>query len=125
MTILPFTSPEANLEAAGGKGLNLVRLRRAGFAVPRGFIISTSAYREFVNVNRCLPTIQSAVGNLSTEDAAALEQTLITYAREHLAGYKVPRSVDVVDELPRLPTGKLYKRKLRDQYWQDAEGRAI
>ncbi len=59
------------------------------------------------------------------EDAAALEQTLITYAREHLAGYKVPRSVDVVDELPRLPTGKLYKRKLRDQYWQDAEGRAI
>ena len=39
------------------------------------------------------------------------------YAREHIAGYKVPRSVDFRSELPRLPTGKLYKRVLRDEYW--------
>ncbi len=39
MKILPFTSPEATLETAGGKGTNLARLTRAGFAVPRGFII--------------------------------------------------------------------------------------
>ena len=43
--------------------------------------------------------------------------TLTEYARGHLAGYKVPRSFDFVDELPRLPTGKLYKRLLRDKYW--------
>ena len=39
------------------------------------------------------------------------------FAREQLAGYKVPRSIDFIDELPRLPTGKLYKRLLRDRYW--------
>jgi acyl-coenzyme A synthetase/AMP-(fatty) acid ligase len=44
---------------------------------------------------------------------------LQTFARSHLAGFKVPRTVDFVDELPRLPTGKLYKRVLRDPYWAD------
>ncbi|HSB02498.1 MAG TPA: PEP/pyruvate-binding domain-containing protein [Anaerolineales bacterium] len=74
MKILPFTSPEATLENAGGKGLNLLRLTRAGFAVPRGFIISTGAYREFVDANRLLPAIQSMLTNLSAEDAGALER---------------------------------------------------
>jgi long-chain acyl-CoA synthetase len=45
------------------------------------------------------------------------ERELIAFCREHLAHFKCPRSVDFVDELPRLPTGKLYKRLLRDQYW--------
>ncbi|HCB34164.1 MAG TPA: acyl-CoA synthetase [Acidimicrobiaceae bacterium] len=47
----------------------------------------------------------------------ALAGELTAYAREHLANYKVPRSIDFRDELPRLPTGKLYKRILRDEYW--------
>jgi long-chain acyl-CoA synthetase len=46
------------------------------------------------------------------------ERELIRFCREHLAHFKCPRSVDFVDELPRLPTGKLYKRLLRDRYWQ-------
>jgi long-chain acyl-CoA synthetase len=46
-----------------------------------------------------------------------LIEELTRHAREHLAGFKVPRSIDFVDELPRLPTGKLYKRILRDKYW--------
>ncbi len=46
-----------------------------------------------------------------------LEGELIAYCRQHLAGFKCPRSVDFVDQLPRLPTGKLYKRLLRDRYW--------
>ncbi|MBM36462.1 MAG: acyl-CoA synthetase [Actinomycetota bacterium] len=46
-----------------------------------------------------------------------LAKRLLEFAREHIAGYKVPRSVDFLDELPRLPTGKLYKRLLRDEYW--------
>jgi acyl-CoA synthetase (AMP-forming)/AMP-acid ligase II len=46
-----------------------------------------------------------------------LEAELIGFCREHLAHFKCPRTVDFVDELPRLPTGKLYKRLLRDQYW--------
>ena len=49
----------------------------------------------------------------------AFGQALIAYCREHLAHIKCPRSVDFTDALPRLPTGKLYKRPLRDRYWQD------
>jgi len=41
---------------------------------------------------------------------------LIAFARERLAGYKLPRSVDFVDELPRTPTGKVLKRELREKY---------
>ena len=48
----------------------------------------------------------------STELAAELRE----FARERLAAYKVPRIVDFQDELPRLPTGKLYKRPLRAEY---------
>ena len=48
-------------------------------------------------------------------DDATVER-LRTYAREHLAGFKVPRVVHFRDELPRLPTGKLYKKQLRDEY---------
>jgi long-chain acyl-CoA synthetase len=45
-----------------------------------------------------------------------LAAELIAYARAHLAHYKVPKSVDFVDALPRLPTGKLYKQGLRAEY---------
>jgi len=55
--------------------------------------------------------------------AAALEQELIAYCREHLADVKCPRSVDFREELPRHPTGKLYKRLLRDEYWQGRQAR--
>jgi fatty-acyl-CoA synthase len=54
------------------------------------------------------------------DDNSQTVDTLTGYARSHLAGYKVPRSFDFVDELPRLPTGKLYKRLLRDKYWPKA-----
>jgi long-chain acyl-CoA synthetase len=48
---------------------------------------------------------------------AALAEELMAYARERLAAYKCPRSIDFEAELPRLPTGKLYKRLLKDRYW--------
>ena len=41
---------------------------------------------------------------------------LIDHARDRLAGYKLPRTVDFVTELPRTPTGKVLKRELRDRY---------
>ena len=49
---------------------------------------------------------------------------LIAFCDERLAGYKKPRSIDFVDELPRDAAGKLLKRKLRDVYWAGA-GRSI
>ena len=48
----------------------------------------------------------------------AFAETLMAFCREHLAPMKCPRSIDFTAELPRLPTGKLYKRPLRDRYWQ-------
>ena len=41
---------------------------------------------------------------------------LIAFARERLAGYKLPRSIDFVDALPRTASGKVLKRELRDRY---------
>ena len=59
------------------------------------------------------------------EPNPGLETELLDYARQHLAHYKCPRSVDFVDELPRLPTGKLYKRLLKDQYWGRGGSRIV
>jgi len=46
------------------------------------------------------------------------EADLLAFARERLAGFKLPRSVDVIDELPRNPTGKILKKDLRAPYWE-------
>lgn len=59
------------------------------------------------------------------EGTDELGRELIEYCREHLAHYKVPRSIDFMDELPRLETGKLYKRLLRDAYWGDRTSRIV
>ncbi|MFC5832226.1 AMP-binding protein [Nonomuraea insulae] len=62
--------------------------------------------------------VKAVVEPASMEEAGpGLEAELIAYCREHLAHYKCPRSVDFRPELPRHPTGKLYKRLLRDEYW--------
>jgi long-chain acyl-CoA synthetase len=47
----------------------------------------------------------------------ALERELIDFCLAHLARHKCPRSIDFTEQLPRLPTGKLYKARLRDPYW--------
>jgi long-chain acyl-CoA synthetase len=54
----------------------------------------------------------------------ALTEEIMTFAQERLAKYKRPKTIDYVDELPRDPNGKLYKRKLRDPYWEGRD-RAI
>jgi fatty-acyl-CoA synthase/long-chain acyl-CoA synthetase len=53
------------------------------------------------------------------------ERSLIAFCRGHLAHFKCPRSVDFVHELPRLPTGKLYKGVLREQYWASHDTRIV
>lgn len=55
----------------------------------------------------------------------ALAEELIAFCGQHLARQKVPRSIDFEAELPRLPTGKLYKRLLRDRYWGDRKTRIV
>ena len=55
----------------------------------------------------------------------ALIEELMTFCTEHLSRQKCPRSIDFEQELPRLPTGKLYKRLLKDRYWAEHENRIL
>lgn len=53
------------------------------------------------------------------KDAQATAEELIRYCKDRLAGYKVPKSVDFVTEVPKSPTGKILKRQIREAYWKD------
>ena len=53
------------------------------------------------------------------------EAELIDFCRQHLAHIKCPRSIDFEENLPRLPTGKLYKTGLRERYWQGHKSRIL
>ncbi len=65
--------------------------------------------------------VKAVVQPADWDDAGpALGQELVELCRSQLAAYKCPRSVDFEPELPRLDTGKLYKRLLRDRYWAEA-----
>jgi long-chain acyl-CoA synthetase len=55
--------------------------------------------------------------------AKALERELIEYCRSHLADVKCPRTVEFRPELPRHPTGKLYKRLLKEEFWAGHDSR--
>jgi len=70
--------------------------------------------------------VKAVVEPISMDDAGPeLERELIAYCREHLADVKCPRTVDFRPELPRHPTGKLYKRLLKDEYWAGHESRIV
>ena len=62
-------------------------------------------------------TVKAVVAFKPGQTATADE--LIAFARERLAGYKAPSSIDIVDALPRNPSGKILKRDLRKPYWGD------
>lgn len=53
--------------------------------------------------------------------ASCDEAELIAFARERIAGYKVPKSIDFVETLPRNPSGKILKKELRRPYWPENE----
>ncbi len=72
--VLPLDSPAATLEVAGGKGANLASLIRAGFPVPPGFIITTHAYRAFIEANNLGPRILELSRQAPADDPAALER---------------------------------------------------
>ncbi len=57
-------------------------------------------------------------------DSAATREAIFAFLKPRLAKMKTPRSIDFIDEMPRDPNGKLYKRKLRDPYWEGRD-RAI
>ena len=59
------------------------------------------------------------------EAGPELAQELIDWCKERISHVKCPRSVDFMEELPRHPTGKLYKRLLKDRYWGKADSTIV
>ena len=67
-----------------------------------------------------LPVVDGSgilVGIVTVDDVTS-------FCREHLAGYKMPRSIAFAEELPKTGSGKVLKRQLRDPYWKDS-GRTL
>jgi long-chain acyl-CoA synthetase len=68
---------------------------------------------------------EALAAHVDADPASGLSEDAIRdHVRERLAGYKVPRVVVFDDNLPREPSGKLFKRRIREPYWRDA-GRTI
>jgi len=58
-----------------------------------------------------------------SEGADVTEASVKAYLREHVSGYKMPRRVDLAADLPREDSGKIFKRKLREPFWEGLERR--
>ncbi len=93
ISVIPFDSPVATLEMAGGKGLNLARLTRAGFPVPRGFIVPTESYRVFVDANHLAGVIAASIVGLTPGEAGPLE-TASAKIRAAFAAGKMPTETE-------------------------------
>jgi long-chain acyl-CoA synthetase len=55
--------------------------------------------------------------------ASATEEELQTFCKQRIAGYKVPKSIDFIEELPKSGAGKILKKDLREKYWKGIERR--
>lgn len=66
--------------------------------------------------------VQPVNMNMAGEDLA---EELMAFCRDHISHIKCPKSVDFLEQLPRHPTGKLYKRLLRDKYWEGHTSKII
>jgi phosphohistidine swiveling domain-containing protein len=96
--ILPFSEPSVSLESVGGKGLSLARMFQAGLPVPGGFLITTSAYRAFVDANHLQELILQAVTAVDPTDTAALEAAAEKIAALFAEG-RLP--VEIVKEIEK------------------------
>lgn len=60
--------------------------------------------------------IEAVAAAVVVADTEIDEAAVVAYCRKHLAGYKVPKHVVIVDSLPKNPSGKILKRRLREQF---------
>ena len=91
-TILDLDSADATLESAGGKGANLSALVRAGFAVPKGFVISTGAYVDFVAANGLDRFILDTAAPASLDEPSSLDDASVRIRERFEAGV-VPEKI--------------------------------
>ena len=64
---------------------------------------------------------ESVKAVITKADPDLTEDDVVAYARQNLAGYKVPRSIDWMEAIPRNPSGKILKTELRKPYWEGKE----
>jgi len=69
-------------------------------------------YRDAAGLEKAMAFVELAAG---VERRAGLEQEIIEYARDHIAAFKAPRRVEIVDALPRTETGKIKRGELRQR----------
>jgi len=70
--------------------------------------------------------VKAVVQPVDWNDAGPeLEAELLEFCKKHLSAIKCPRSVDFEEQLPRHPTGKLYKRLIRDRYWGNKDSKIV
>jgi pyruvate,water dikinase len=94
--ILALQAGNVSLAMGGGKGANLARLLGAGFSVPRGFIITTCAYRSYIAANDLENSIVEAAGSARPDDPAALEQASGAIRARFEAGVMPPMLADQI-----------------------------
>ncbi len=95
--ILPLDHP-STLEQAGGKGLNLQLLTAAGFPVPAGFIVATSAYNCFVQHNRLAFPVAEALQSLHPQNLLSCERVSTTIRRLFRQGEIPPDIIAAINE---------------------------
>ncbi len=93
MFTLPLLSDTATLENAGGKGASLARLTRLGLPVPPGFIVTTAAYRLFVQVNDLGKAISASLEGLVALDGAGLDRASASIRLAFSEG-RLPKEVE-------------------------------
>jgi fatty-acyl-CoA synthase len=102
---------------SGGENVYPAEVENALFAHPQiadVAVIGVPDEKWGEAVKACV--VAAAGADLSEED-------IIAFARERIAGYKLPKSVDFIEALPRNPSGKILRRELREPYWKDQERR--
>lgn len=104
--IIAFDDERAGLADVGGKGVNLIRLTRAGFTVPPGCIISTAAYRRFVDETGLHRLVVDEIARLDPQDVAAAETASATI-RAAFADRRMPEDLarQIIDGVPALVDG--------------------
>ena len=84
--------------------------------------LAASANKQMQNVFGDRTPPESQTDAIAREN---LEEEIIHFCRDNLSSIKCPKTVDFEKELPRHPTGKLYKRLLKDRYWGKKDSKIV
>jgi len=117
-----LTDRKAHMIISGGVNIYPQEVEDALIAHPAVGDVAVFGVPDHDMGEQVKAVVEPAPGVIPSDELAA---DLVGFTREILAHYKCPKSIDFLDELPRLPTGKLYKRLLRDRYWGNHDSKIV